>query len=242
MTEDNKIEDILQELGLNLRESRCYTALLELGVSKVGSICKKTKIPSSKIYEILNNLIDKGLVSYITIGKIKHYQASDPKVLISIIEEKQRKLKDVLPQLLLRQKFTRKQNVEVFEGQKAIFALFTDMINDARRNEKYFVFSIDEENKSDQANLFFKNLAVRRKEKGLDVKTLKNMRHYIQEKHTKMELRYTAFNFPQGITVFRNNVIMLSWSDTPTAIRIESSIFAEQFRAFFLELWIKSKS
>jgi len=72
------IQEALQELGLNRRESICYTALLELGSSKTGAIVKKTGIPSSKIYEILDKLINRGLVSYIKIGKIKHYQASDP--------------------------------------------------------------------------------------------------------------------------------------------------------------------
>ncbi|MBU0667013.1 MAG: helix-turn-helix domain-containing protein [Nanoarchaeota archaeon] len=83
----------LQELGLNKRESICYSTLLELGSSKTGEICKKTKIPSSKIYEILNNLMQKGFVSYIIKGKIKHYQASNPQILLNIIEEKKKKSK-----------------------------------------------------------------------------------------------------------------------------------------------------
>jgi sugar-specific transcriptional regulator TrmB len=113
------IEDTLQELGLNRRESICYSALLELGSSKIGVICKKTKIPSSKIYEILDNLIERGLVSYVIKGKIKHYQASDPKVLLNYIEEKKRKVEEILPQLLSKQRLSKKQSVEIFEGQKA---------------------------------------------------------------------------------------------------------------------------
>src|SRR3989344_3518133 len=235
------MEETLQELGLNKRESICYSALLELGSSTVGVICKKTGIPSSKIYEILNNLIQKGLASYVIKGKIKHYQASNPRVLLSYIEEKKKKIEEILPQLLLKQKLVKKQSVEIFEGHKALFSLFIDLIEDAKLNELYLVFSINEENKNEQANLFFRNITLRRKAKRLDTRLLKNIKYFKKEKHTKLKLRYTKFNLPQGITIFRNYVIILSWVDSPIAIKIESEIFADQLRDFFLELWKVAK-
>lgn len=235
------IEEYLQELGLNRRESICYTSLLELGSSKVGKIVKKTGIPSSKIYEILDKLIQRGLVSYVIKNNIKHYQASDPNSLINYLEEKKKKIKQILPQLLLKQKFSKKQSVELFEGQKAIFTLFTNLIADAKPKELYLVFSINEENKTDQANLFFKNLALRRKEKKLDTRLLKNIKYYVKEKHTKLKLRYTNFNLPQGTTIFRNYVILLTWVESPVAIKIESEVFANQQREFFLDLWKTAK-
>ncbi|MBT4376968.1 hypothetical protein HOD29_06345 [archaeon] len=235
------IEETLQELGLSKRESICYISLLELGSSKVGKIVKKTEIPSSKIYEILDKLIKRGLVSYIIKNNIKHYQASNPKNLINYLQEKKEKVEKILPQLLLKQKFSKKQSVELFEGQKAIFTLFTNLISGAKPNELYLVFSINEENKTDQANLFFKNLAVRRKEKKLDTRLLKNTKYYIKEKNTKLKLKYTNFNLPQGITIFRDYVILLSWIDSPIAIKIESETFANQQKIFFLDLWKTTK-
>ncbi len=235
------IEKILQELGLNRRESSCYTALLELGSSKVGDIIKKTSIPSSKIYEILDKLIQRGLASYVIKSNVKHFQASDPKSLLNYIEEKKKNVEKILPELLLKQQLSTKQSVEMYEGQKAIFTLFTNLIANAKLKEQYLVFSINEENKTDQANLFFKNLAIRRKEKKLDVRLLKNIKFYIKEKHTKVKLRYTKFNLPQGTTLFRNNVILLSWGESPVAIKIESEVFAKQQKEFFLDLWKMAK-
>ncbi|PIN86479.1 hypothetical protein COV19_04255 [Candidatus Woesearchaeota archaeon CG10_big_fil_rev_8_21_14_0_10_44_13] len=231
------IEEILQEMGLNRRESICYTSLLELGSSSVGNIIKKTGIPSSKIYEILDKLIKRGFVTYIIKNNIKQYQASDPKTLLNYIEERKRRIEEIIPQLLLKQKFSKKQSVEIFEGQKAIFTLFTDLIGDARPGELYLIFSIDEENKNEQVNLFFKNLAVRRKDKKLDVRLLKNIKHYKKESHTKLKLKYTEFNLPQGITIFRNKVVILSWVESPTAIKIESETISDQLREFFLGQW-----
>jgi len=236
------IEETLQELGLNKRESICYISLLELGSSRVGNIVRKTGIPSSKIYEILDKLIKRGFVTYVIKNNVKHFQASDPKTLLNYIEERKRKIEEIMPQLLLKQKLSKKQSVEIFEGQKAIFTLFTDLIEDAKPNELYLVFSINEENKSDQANLFFRNLTLRRKAKKLDVRLLKNIRYYKKERHTKLKLKYTKFNLPQGITIFRNYIIILSWIESPIAIKIESEVFANQLRDFFLELWKAAKS
>ena len=235
------IEEILQELGLNKRESICYSSLLELGSSRVGDVIKKTGIPSSKIYEILDKLIKKGFVTYVVKNNVKHFQASDPKTLLNHIEERKRKIEEIMPQLLLKQKLSKKQSVEIFEGQKAIFTLFTDLIEDAKPNELYLIFSINEENKNEHANLFFKNLAVRRKEKRLNIQLLKNINYYVKEKHTKLKLRYTKFNLPQGITIFRNYTIILSWAESPVAIKIESESFANQLKDFFLELWKQGK-
>lgn len=235
------LEEELQEFGLNRRESSCYVSLLELGSSKVGDIIRKTEIPSSKIYEILDKLIKRGLVTYVIKNNIKHYQASDPKTLINYIEEKKKRIEQLIPELLLKQKLSKKQSVELFEGQKAIFSLLTNLIADAKQKELYLVFSINEENKTPPANLFFKNLALRRKDKKLDVRLLKNGKYYVTEKHTKIQLRYTPFNLPQGITIFRNTVVILSWIGSPIAIKIESEIFAQQERDFFLGLWETAK-
>ncbi len=235
------IEEILQELGFSNRESICYTALLELGSSKTGAIIKKTGIPSSKIYEVLDKLVQRGLVSFIIKDNVKHFQASNPETLMNILDEKKRRLKQILPELLLKQKLSKKQSVEMFEGSKAVFTLFINLIADAKPKEPYFVFSLNEENKSEQANIFFKNLVLRRHEKGLDVRLLKNIDFYIKEKHTKLKLRYTDFNFPQGITIFRDYVIILSWVDSPVAIKIESEVFADQQREFFLDIWKSAK-
>ena len=85
-------------------------------------------------------------------------------------------------------------------------------------------------------------MTLKRKDKGLDTRLLKNIKYYKKEKHTKLKLKYTKFNLPQGITIFRTYVIILSWIDFPIAIKIESEIFSSQLKDFFLELWNVAKN
>ena len=239
------IEKTLRELNLNKTESQTYLALLKLGKTTTGPLCKQTKIPSSKIYAILNNLESLGLVTHNIQGKTKQFTPRNPKVLFSLIEEKKTKIKAILPELLAIHHEENEQSVELYTGYKAVFALFDELIHSAKSKEDYFVFAVKEHNKDEQMNRFFRTLTLRRKEKNLNVKILKNAtaRKGLEKKHSKVKLKYTEFNLPQGITIFRNDVILISTSNKePTAIRITSKSYAKEMHTFFLELWKKAKA
>ena len=55
----------LKSAGLNNREAITYLDLQEYGESQTGNICKRTKIPSSQIYTILNNLCNENILKNI---------------------------------------------------------------------------------------------------------------------------------------------------------------------------------
>jgi sugar-specific transcriptional regulator TrmB len=52
----------LHEMGLNVYEIDTYTALLKGGKMTAMEISEKTKVPYSKIYEVLNSLKEKGWI------------------------------------------------------------------------------------------------------------------------------------------------------------------------------------
>ncbi|MBU2442745.1 MAG: helix-turn-helix domain-containing protein, partial [Nanoarchaeota archaeon] len=57
--------DILEDLGLSEAEAKVYLALLETGSTLAGPIIKKTGLHRGTTYQILQRLIEKGLVSYV---------------------------------------------------------------------------------------------------------------------------------------------------------------------------------
>ena len=84
-------EEILRTLvrcGLSEYESKVYSSLVILGPSKAGDVSKEAKVPQSKIYEILDNLMNKQLVEMFD-GRPKEFKAADPEVALrNILEEK----------------------------------------------------------------------------------------------------------------------------------------------------------
>jgi len=55
---------LLQEIGLTNSEITIYTTLLRTGVIKAGELVREVNLHRSRIYEAINRLTEKGLVSY----------------------------------------------------------------------------------------------------------------------------------------------------------------------------------
>ena len=98
-------EKALRKFGLSDREIRVYTALLELGEALASKIAKKTDIPRTLVYDILENFVNKGIVSYVIKSNKKYFAALDPNHLIQVLrnheEEKEGLIQQALPELLL---------------------------------------------------------------------------------------------------------------------------------------------
>src|SRR3989338_863859 len=124
----------LQKLGLTENESKVYLALLELGSTNAGQIIKKTKLHRNIVYDNLDKLIDKGLVSFIVAGKIKHFETTAPTELKEYIErqkkeivEKEKLADEILPQIKARREtIERKQEASIFKGKKALRILLEE--------------------------------------------------------------------------------------------------------------------
>lgn len=118
------IEKLLLKLGLNLQEIKTYLALLQNGKTRTGPLIKSTGIPSSKIYGILDSLVEKGIVGYVLDGKIKLYQVTSPQMLFHLLDKKESEFEETKKELEqelpnFERLFTKEKSdysVEIFEG------------------------------------------------------------------------------------------------------------------------------
>src|SRR5918998_540163 len=60
MSISDKSRKAMESLGLTSYETKVYLCLLEIGSMRASDISKKSGVPYSKIYEVLNSLEDKG--------------------------------------------------------------------------------------------------------------------------------------------------------------------------------------
>ena len=116
--------ELLEEIGLTKSEIKTYYALLELGSTTTGKLVDKAGVASSKIYEILDKLIDKGLANFIIKGGTKYFEASSPERIIDYIDERQAQitkqkdeLKKILPELELKRQLSKyKSEAKIYKG------------------------------------------------------------------------------------------------------------------------------
>src|SRR3989344_3475855 len=118
----------LQNLGLTDGEIRVYLALLKLGPSTSGPITDKSRVSSSKIYNILERLMQKGIVSYIIKEKTRYYQAEDPIKIKEYMINKENEFKmqkeeinKLIPLLQLKKGLEKNKNdVQIYKGFKGV--------------------------------------------------------------------------------------------------------------------------
>jgi HTH-type transcriptional regulator, sugar sensing transcriptional regulator len=133
---------ILEEIGLSKPEIRVYTSLLEIGGSQTGKLSTQSKVPSSKIYAVLESLIDKGLVSYTLKNNTKVYSAASVDAMRNIFEQKKNELDEKeskLNQLIISLKKTAKHesisHYKYFEGILGIKSMYQEILEHMQDNQ-----------------------------------------------------------------------------------------------------------
>ncbi len=236
-------ENILRELGFSEREIKVYLALLTLGQTTVGPIAAKTRMQHSKVYQTLEKLIDKGLVSFVMKSKTKHFEAQDPKHILNLIKEKERKFSDILPNLQQMKAFSKEQQIAtVYEGEKSINSMFNNILDDLKKGSNYYIFALRGDYHFESCLRFLRKLHMKISEKQSDNRLilhnsikkifLKNSGDIKNIKH-----KFTKLNLPPGLMIIDDKVINWSWGERPTAVEIKSNQIAEQYKTFFLEVW-----
>src|SRR3989338_5950464 len=131
---------LLEELGLTQREIKTYCALLKTGPSTVGKIIKESGIPSSKIYEVLEKLKQRGLVSSIIKQNRQQFSAAEPATLLTYLDEQRRRVAEtVVPKLeQMRASHGPAHQATVYEGVRAIKTIY-DLMLKVPRGETIYV-------------------------------------------------------------------------------------------------------
>lgn len=117
----------LEILGLNAKEARLYLASIELGEANIGQLAKKSKIKRTTVYDIIESLKGKGLLSVVVKNKKTLYYAADPRELEEKLDEKKTVLKKMLPELLsIANLIDKKPKIQFFEGIEGIKEVYRD--------------------------------------------------------------------------------------------------------------------
>jgi HTH-type transcriptional regulator, sugar sensing transcriptional regulator len=240
----------LLKIGLTEGEAKVYLALSKLGSSTVGPVVKDSGVAYSNIYDILNRLIEKGIVSFIIKSKTKYFQACSPVNLLEYLDKKEKKLheekenlKKILPELEKLQESREAQEAEIFLGTKGLRTAYEKLYRGIHKDEEIYFFYIHKKEYAEQSNLFYNsltNLAKGVKNKGICNKEYKKSWFSKIQKH--LTLKYVNFPIPGNIDISKNKVFIVSWQPAIVGILIHSESIASLMREYFEEVWKIAKA
>lgn len=247
----NKLRKVLEDTGFTEGESKVYLALLELGESKVGPLIKSSGVSRSKVYDILERLIVKNVVSKIEKNNIMIYQSLTPHAVLNIIRKKEKELKQeekilhqILPQLTLLQP-TQKVNVVIYEGYEGFKAMIDRTIQELTSKDIYDAMGISQTTKG--MTPYAKKIYEAQKIKRFKARSIFDEKGAFKAaarktKWHEMKILPKGWNTPALFTIYSDTVgIHLGKEDSIISIVIKNEDIAKSFRASFEAMWKISK-
>lgn len=147
------LHDLLQQIWLTKNESLIYSKLLNLGPTEASRIASETGIARTQTYRVLEDLMEKWLISEVIWNEKKVFIAEDISVLKKYLQ-KEREMIDAKMQLIegseeelsnLVDTEKYKTSVKYFDGVEAVSAIYEqafeeefDCFSDLGRVNKHF--------------------------------------------------------------------------------------------------------
>ena len=244
----------LRKLGLTDYESKAYIALLEIGEGTTGDIIKKAEIHTGKIYEILESLKNKGLISEVIKNNIKQYSATEPKRIYDYLNVKKKELakteediSSIMPLLLEKVKSASKKpiKIEVYTGFEGFKTAFAKEINKYSKNTEVLVFGIQSDTKYNKKIIDFFNYKVypERERKHVLTRKIKdiNSKNLTSASEYPKKVRYLDYKSLTIVEVYKDLVMIESYLENPIILVIESEEVAKSFKDQFEILWKMAK-
>lgn len=222
----------LQDLGLSNKESEIYYELAKEKESTANRLAKLTNTNRTVTYNILQNLVKKGLISFSIKNKKRTYNISSYDNLLTKIKEKEFLAKEVIKNLKRTKPITNEKNeAEIFEGIEGLKTIHKDMLK-AKEIRILNATGLIEE-KLRYSKGWLKELAKNK------IKIIANKGFKFPEKYKKVKVKYLKLNKLNYATtfIFNDTIIIQIIKKEPLIVKIKSKDLAEGYKMNFDFLW-----
>lgn len=246
-TNQNYIQSLI-DLGLKDHEAAVYLATLKLGQATVAQIADEADVQRTFVYDILDDLQEKGLVSGVEIHGTRHYSAISIDRFTELQKKKFQAFEALLPDFkALEKSVGDRPRVRFFEGAEGIKAALYDTLDQPAGSQilAYVTAEGFYENEPEFANQYLKDRIKKKITVKAIVPDLPENRPYT--KLDREQLRTTVlvppqkFPFTNEIDIYDNKVVILSLQGELLAVIIESESITKTQRMIFELAWLGAK-
>lgn len=243
----------LEKIGLTKNESIVYMTLVKSGTIKTAEILKKSGLNSGRIYDTLESLKHKGLISESNINGVKNFTASPPNQLKEYFKQRLNQLKqeepiieETIPQLnKIRNTSIESPRATTYIGLRGLKTAADEALDSMEKGEKILAMGVTSI-KDERLNKFWINWSPKRTNKKIIAKHLFSEKSEFYNEFKKM--KYTEVKLLKGITpvtvdIFGNKtVLIMNYKEPISCILIQDENTVQSFKQFFYQLWKIAKS
>ena len=235
------MKNTLKSLGLTQREAEAYLGLYNFKETTATQLAKITKEHRTNIYDCLNRLIEKGVVSYFREKDKKLFEAADPEMLKNILKEKELNLNSILPELKLKNELAvKKSEAHIFEGIVSIRNMLNHFLEAGKTRYAYGSPITASKMLGDY---FLESYHRKRLSKKLKLFLIYNsdakerINHLNSLELTESRFLPKEYDSPVTTNICGDEVVIFLYSKKPLAIQIRNSQIAEAYKKYFDLLW-----
>jgi len=247
--------DILKDIGLTDGEIKVYSALLGIGESTTGPIVDNSRVSVSKVYNILNRLAQKGLVSHIVRGETKYFRAADPSRILDFFEEKEKTLAEEKQQLInvipllqsQKNSILTEETAQVYDGLRGVQTARERSLRTMKKGDAMWIIGISK-SPYEKLSGYFKDFHKRRIAKGI-------VCNYLYNDYARDESKVSKGYKLSRVRYMPKDMVTHGWievyADTVTigiiygksfSVVIINQAVADSFKNYAKLLWSVSKS
>jgi len=235
---------VLEELGLSEAEAKVYLALLETGSTLAGPIIKKTALHRGTTYQILQRLIEKGLVSFVVKSGKRYFEATDPKRFLELLKDKEEKLNEILPSLIqVRNLSKEKQEVTVYSGYRGIKTVCDNILEELKYGGEYIDFGVSGMFRVVMGPYWDiwqkKKKEYKIKAKCIfDISLKKENPKFLKDYYGEARFHSHQFKSMTDTMIYKDKVVLFIWTaNPPIAVVIQNKENAQGYRNQFNMMW-----
>lgn len=247
------IEQLLN-LGFSPKEAALYLATLEIGeASPVSTIAKRANINRTTAYDILQDLVSRGLIITSDHKAYRIYQALDPSKLIAHLKEESikyarlsREAERLLPELQTHyHALTDRPRIYFYEGVEGLMRVYEETLTS---KGEILAYACSQENALTIPG-YFPRYYKRRTERNIPIRAIFPDTAEDRKRHTLdgVELRKSVilpqekFNITPEINIFNDKIMIADWREK-LGIIIESKEISNAMRQIFELAWEAASS
>ena len=234
-------EKLLQELGFSEKETKVYLSLNQFGPMPASTIARLTEIKRTSVYDIVNSLIQKNVITSYRQGIYTYFAIDDVNKLYLYQKEKLNTAKLLIENLQDRIKYQPHIQVNYYRGAEGYVEVYDQMIR-SNPDEILCWTDINFLNvfTPQQDRLGIAERVRRRISMRILMKDSPRAREYSQKDAQllrEIRLLPETFTFDTTLFIYQGNVIFFDYHEPATAIRIQHQGIYLMMKEFFEITW-----